>query len=154
VTVYALTLWQPWASLVMGGWKPYEFRPRPAWKSLEGQRIVIHAGKRPVNTCEIAQLMMELQAGGNCGGLSPWCLPFLASVISDPDRIPRAAGLGTALLGKSVLSSELWPGEFANDSDRLDKANWALPLSNVRRFTPVVPARGYQTFWPWKGEAP
>lgn len=42
----ALTVWQPWASLIAVGAKPYEFRswPAPAW--IVGQRIAIHAGVR------------------------------------------------------------------------------------------------------------
>lgn len=49
----ALTIWQPWASLVMIGAKPYEFRRwdyRERQSGLQGQRIVIHAGARPVKT--------------------------------------------------------------------------------------------------------
>jgi hypothetical protein len=150
--MHAITLWQPWASLVIGGWKPYEFRPRAAPAFVTGKRIVIHAGKRPMVSCEIAQLMFELRSGVNCGGLKLECLPFLERCLREPDAIPRSAGLGTALLGTSVLSSELWPEEFANDSDRKDKANWALPLSEVQPFEPIVPARGYQGWWPWVGE--
>ncbi len=147
----ALTLWQPWASLAIGGWKPYEFRPRraPAW--VENQRIVIHAGKRPIVPCEVVELLRDLSDGVNCGGLSPDCIPFLQRCLREPDKIPRSAGLGTVFLGKSVLSSELWPEEFVNDSDRLDKANWALPISGPQAFEPIVPARGYQSFWPWVG---
>lgn len=147
----ALTLYQPWASLVMGGWKPYEFRPRPAPKSYEGQRFVIHAGKRPIVSCEIIWLLRDLHDGANVGGLSRECIPFLERALREPQKIPRGAGLGTALLGKSVLSSELWPGEFVNDSDRLEKANWALPVSDIRPFEPIIPARGYQRWWTWPG---
>lgn len=146
----ALTVWQPWASLIIGGWKPYEFRPRPAPASLVGKHIVIHAARRPVDPKEISDLLRDLTAGVNCGGLSPNCGGFLLNVLRDPGRIPYGAGLGTVKLGKPALSSELWPGEFANDSDRLDKANWAWPLSEVRRWPHPVPARGYQGHgWPW-----
>ena len=151
IEMRAVTLWQPWASLVMGGWKPYEFRPYRAPKWLEGHRIVIHAGARPMVPCEIAQLMLELRSGVNCGGLMKECLPFLERCLREPEAIPLSAGLGTVLLGKSVLSSELWPGEFANDSDRIDKANWALPVSDPRPFTPIIPARGFQKFYRWTG---
>ena len=150
--MYAYTLWQPWASLAIGGWKPYEFRPRAAPAHIVGQRIVIHAGKRPMVPCEIVSLMRELHEGVNCGGLKPECLPFLERCLREPDAVPRSAALGTALLGPSVLSSELWPGEFVNDSDRKDKANWALPLSDVRPFEPIVPCRGHQGWWLWREE--
>ena len=41
----ALTIWQPWATLIMAGAKPYEWRTWPAPKWIQGQRIVIHAGR-------------------------------------------------------------------------------------------------------------
>lgn len=42
----ALTLWQPWASLIAVGVKTIETRSWAAPKSLIGQRIAIHAAKR------------------------------------------------------------------------------------------------------------
>src|SRR5688500_9634413 len=46
----ALTLWQPWASLVAVGVKTIETRSWPAPNSLNGERIAIHAAaKRPKN---------------------------------------------------------------------------------------------------------
>jgi hypothetical protein len=43
---HALTLWQPWAYVVAGGWKPVENRdwPPPAW--LLGRYFAVHAGAR------------------------------------------------------------------------------------------------------------
>jgi hypothetical protein len=42
----ALSLWQPWASLVAVGAKRIETRHWPAPESLRGERIAIHAAKR------------------------------------------------------------------------------------------------------------
>ena len=44
----ALTIWQPWASLIMAGAKPWEWRGWAPPRSLVGQRIAIHAGARKV----------------------------------------------------------------------------------------------------------
>jgi hypothetical protein len=41
----AITLYQPWATWIMLGWKTIETRTRDRFKSLKGQRIAIHAGK-------------------------------------------------------------------------------------------------------------
>lgn len=51
----ALTVWQPWATLIIAGAKPFEFRRwdyRTRDRGLEGQRIVIHAGARPIKRAE------------------------------------------------------------------------------------------------------
>jgi len=44
--MYAITLWQPWATAMAAGFKTIETRPWPAPKNLIGQRIAIHAAKR------------------------------------------------------------------------------------------------------------
>ena len=53
----ALTIWQPWASLIIAGVKPYEFRGWYPPASIIGRRIAIHAGARPVRKAEIAELI-------------------------------------------------------------------------------------------------
>lgn len=47
----ALTLWQPWASLIACEAKEAETRSWPAPASLVGCRIAIHAAARPVRQC-------------------------------------------------------------------------------------------------------
>lgn len=152
----AITIWQPWASLIMAGFKPYEFRGWPAPKALVGQRIVIHAGSRPVRVQECHRLYAEICAGEQIslvGGER--LLEFVDRCCIRPDRLPRAGGLGTVVLGKPQLASEIWPEAFRNDSDRVEHSNWAWPLTDVQHFTPVVPTPGRQGFWqwPWSGAA-
>ncbi len=51
-SIRAVTIWQPWASLIIIGAKPYEFRYRSYLAYINhpqpGERIAIHAGVRPV----------------------------------------------------------------------------------------------------------
>ena len=51
----ALTIWQPWASLIIAGAKPFEFRGWRPPASLIGQRIVIHAAARKIDKALEAQ---------------------------------------------------------------------------------------------------
>lgn len=44
----AISLWQPWASLLVFGLKRFETRAYPFPASLRGQRIAIHAAKKDV----------------------------------------------------------------------------------------------------------
>ena len=46
----ALTIRQPWASLIAHGVKHIETRTRPAPKAMIGQHFAIHAGARPYGT--------------------------------------------------------------------------------------------------------
>ena len=59
MTLSALTIWQPWASLIMAGCKPYEFRTWPAPRHLWGKRIAIHAAARPVRKAEVAEWLLR-----------------------------------------------------------------------------------------------
>ena len=52
--MYAITLHQPWASLIALGVKTVETRSWPAPARLMGQTIAIHAGKRVVRKPGIA----------------------------------------------------------------------------------------------------
>jgi hypothetical protein len=66
----ALTIWQPWASLIMIGAKPFEFRRwdfRAREPSLVGERIVIHAGTRPMKADEIEDLIERLSEYNGAG---------------------------------------------------------------------------------------
>lgn len=150
--MYAYTLWQPWASLVVGDFKPWEFRSKPAPRAIVGQRIVIHAAMRKVRSCEIVELLTKIGPELKAGRLKGDVVEFLREMAAHPERLPLGCGVGTAVLGESVRSDKLWPKEFKGaDEERLDRANYALPMNAVERWEPVVPARGFQRFWKWKG---
>jgi hypothetical protein len=47
----ALTLWQPWAQIVVAGLKMVENRPWPLWHSMTGRQVAIHAGRKWDDEC-------------------------------------------------------------------------------------------------------
>lgn len=57
--MYALSVHQPWASAIALGFKPVENRDWKPWRSVLGQRIVIHSTQRmmlPGDVEEVAEL--------------------------------------------------------------------------------------------------
>jgi hypothetical protein len=111
----ALTLWQPWASLVVNNVKLYEFRgksyrayvdpPRP------GDRIAIHAAARPARLTEVDAILARIFAGD-----APDLVTDRARALLEPLRTalrqPRGSGacmaravaplsciLGTVIIG-------------------------------------------------------
>jgi hypothetical protein len=153
--VKALTIYQPWATLIMAGAKPYEFRGwdyRPREPALEGQRIVIHASARPIKRREVQDILMRLDEGST-GLLVDVARPIVERALTTPGVFPLASGLGTAVLGTARNAAALFRG-VVNDSDRLDHSLWAWPLTDIRSFEPIVPARGLQGFWLWREVAP
>ncbi|QXX74276.1 hypothetical protein [Methylovirgula sp. HY1] len=155
----ALTVWQPWASLIAIGAKPYEFRGWPVPRSLIDCRIAIHAGARPIKRDEIADLIYRLRApeGAWTTALKPEiALPWLEWAHANPHLLPRAAIVATAIIGLCKPAYEIIHefGAVVGDSDRREHMNRAWPLGSIERQFPTVPARGAQGFWNWSQSEP
>jgi hypothetical protein len=161
-TVLAITLWQPWATLVAEELKPFEFRGWPAPQRVVGQRIGIHAGARPVRRSEIADLINTLSGDEwRTTGINDRAkaLDLLERVWrafrpkGSNDALALSHVVCTALLGQPIRDEDLakklsLPG--INDSGRSEHSNYGWPLTSVERLEPPVPARGARGFWPWK----
>ena len=145
----ALTVWQPWASLIAAGHKPYEFRGWRAPKWIIGQRIAIHAGARKVKKAEVAWLIRGLD--GTFDASQRPALPdeALAYLTAMPiASYPRSAIVCTAVVGEPVTGDEAARrlGMDVNDSDREGTFNWGWPMLEIKK-VPGIPCRGAQGFW-------
>lgn len=157
----ALTIWQPWASLIVAGAKPYEFRGWRFPRSLVGQRVVIHAAARKIDREEARDLFhLRKLRNVDADHKLAWaetCLraekaePVLAKAVAA--ALPLAAGLGTAVLGEprnGIAIAEEFGVPRANDSDRDAHANWGWPMLDIEAWDEPVPMRGAQGFWTWR----
>jgi hypothetical protein len=155
VTIYpAITIWQPWASLIMAGAKPFEFRGWAAPRSYWGRRVAIHAGARPMRRAEVQELLQRLQSDHHVEtGLDrAIALPVVENALATPGPFPRSAILCLATLGRPVRDAELAERlglPAVNDSDRDEHSNWGWPLNDIEPLTPYVPAGGRQGWWMW-----
>lgn len=144
----ALTIWQPWASLIIAGAKPVEWRGWACPRSLVSRRIAIHAGARAARADEIADILERLDCGES--SLDPEVTRKLLTTAHSK-AWPLSSVLGTAILGAPVPALE-WvrkhSPDFA-DSDRIDHQKYAWPLTDIERLEPPVPYRGAQGFWDW-----
>ncbi|WEF52528.1 hypothetical protein AFIC_001019 [[Pseudomonas] carboxydohydrogena] len=150
----ALTIWQPWASLIIMLAKPYEFRgwnftDRPNLAKLVGRRIVIHAAARQPKADELEDILDRFDAGES--SLLPSARPFVEwqlQSLRETKKIaaPVSAALGTAVIGEPVNVLKLFPDE---DPDRLDPSMYGWPMTDVRQFPEPIPAAGAQGFWNW-----
>lgn len=131
--VKAITLYQPWASLIILGAKRFETR---SWGSEYSGLLVIHAGKTlEVNTGD-PRFMSHLYASG----------------ITDYRKLPLSAAVGVVWKGKCYRGRSVLPhiderektfGNFDGD----DRVAWEL--ENPVAFEPPVPMRGRQGLWDW-----
>lgn len=151
-----LTVWQPWASLVAIGAKPYEFRGRTPPPRYVGQRIGINAGARKIVLSEVREIIEQLTR-------APWesclevekALPLLEGVLSGKVLLPRGVIVCTALLGAARNGFDI-AAEFGmpagmrpNDSDRAQHANFGWPLTAIEEVVPPEPHRGLQGWSQW-----
>jgi len=138
--VKALSLWQPWASLIACGVKAHETRHWPAPRSLISQRIAIHAAKRMIADpgSDLEALLID-EFGGH------W--------VSD---LPRGAVVATATLAgcyptehrrayathEDIICGDWYPGRYA----------WHM--LEVRPVDPPAHCRGAQGLWDWAQPSP
>jgi hypothetical protein len=133
-TIPALTLWQPWASLIAIGAKPYETRSRPPPHRLVGRRIAIHAAARKPRRSDLDSETHRAM-----------CEAF-GSVHRFP-TLPLGVIVCTAILAEA-LPVEHVPHDRLGD---YSTGRWAWRLEDVRRVDPHVPAKGLQLWgWPWR----
>jgi hypothetical protein len=158
MTMPTLTIWQPWATLIVEGFKPYEFRGDHIAKMAHahvGKRIAVHAGARKVRVEEVSDLISRLQSSQylNTGLIRrAEALQLLERVRSFPGSLPLSSVLCTAMLGAPIRDAELarqLGTKWTNDSDRDEHSNWGLPLTEIEPVIPRAPARGARGFWSW-----
>ncbi len=141
---HALTVWQPRASLIVLGFKPYEFRRWPAPKSFIGRRIAIHAARRACDAEEVRAIALDPERtcfGGNAGADRE----FVMSILRDGAAVPRGAILGMATLCELCQAIELACASCDPDDD--DPDIWAWPVSEPKRLSQPRSTCGKQGFW-------
>ena len=133
----ALTLPQPWASLIALGHKTTVTRRRPAPKTLVGSRIAIHAGKRRPRRSEWNERVAEAANGVD--------LPLGVIVATARvDGCVRVPSNGFARMSEPTDPGRVWvvdrSGQEHQDAYQMDsdpygdysEGHWIWLLSRVR----------------------
>jgi hypothetical protein len=173
----AISLWQPWASLIACGAKPYETRSWAPPRDLIGQPIAIHAAKKIDKGA--AQFAEELMYGQHESGGFDLADKLEATMKRAPDRlmglfaeatvmpigcIVAIARLdaafqlgekaeGTAVPAASVvkrITSREMPECFTvryDDFGNYAPGRWAWLLRDARAVDPPVEMKGQQGFF-------
>ena len=152
----AITLHQPWASLIAAGLKYVETRSWPAPPSLIGQRIAIHAGKRKMQPIPDGwpREIWDFVTGEQWDDNNPCPLGMVVATANltkcvkveyntfqypekayfiDPDKeLLQVTSISTDPYGDWSAGRYLW---F---------------LEDIEQVNPPVPATGRQGIWNWE----
>lgn len=148
----AISLWQPYASLIAANAKPYETRHWAPSPRFVGKRIAIHAAARKLTRAELDSLYDEV---ADALGFCHWHM-----------RIPYGAVLGTALLaGAYKLGFSTYekkpvvghvPGSKPLDLIQADafgdyeEGRWCWRLEDFQSLPEPALAKGKQGWWQWE----
>jgi hypothetical protein len=163
----ALTLWQPWPSLIAEGVKHYETR---SWPTHYRGPIAIHASKKPFR-----QILRELFPLGNWDYAPDFKAKaeFLATVEKhiSVDSMPYGAIVATAQLvecwecigpdqrGDLMIwrrpnpgaSDKEWESAYVDGEEVLfgnfEKGRYAWELADIKKLDKPIPIRGGQGLW-------
>ena len=122
----ALTIKQPWATLIKEGYKEYEFR---TWKTSYRGEIYIHAGKGIDREAmkRFSHLNLDYPSG---------CIIAKAKLVDCilvDDEFRRMAENKDSLVYQNIICNSSWTG-------------YGFQLSEVEKINPI-PAKGKLSFW-------
>lgn len=135
----ALSLWQPWASLIAIGEKRYETR---AWWTPYRGPLAIHAAKTWNAEVRAAAEDDEIAEALSCHGLLRGCGLPLGSIVATC-RLVACHRMDDALLD-SITDQEEAFGDW-----RIGRYAWEL--ADVVALPEPIPAKGAQGLWEWDG---
>lgn len=157
----AITLWQPWASLLACGAKEFETR---SWETNYRGPIAIHASQKPFNTCTWPdrELYLFAEALHLPDIYSFYTLPYgcvvataelvvCHEIVKDGfgrihagkqiNHINQITDYGKLIKGNELLFGDWTPGRFA----------WEF--KNMTMLQKPIPVKGKQGLWNWEGAA-
>lgn len=137
-----ISIWQPWASLIVHNWKFIETRSWAAPASLIGERIGIAATK-------------HIRAEQRAAFSDPIFESYYEETGLPPiEDLPMGSVVGTAILNSCDLITE---DDLEDITERELSFGWFTPgryawrLRSPVAFHEPVPARGAQGIWDWDG---
>ncbi len=132
----ALTLYQPWATLIAELLKHFETRSWRPQDARIGERIAIHAGKVTDAWAKAAPLITRSLGTEPLPSGAIVALAVLASV----HRTPRTGGMPEALRDAPQGADEMEFGDYA-------PGRWIWQITDIQKLPEPVACPGSRTLW-------
>lgn len=157
----AISIWQPWATLIASGAKRIETRSWPPYGLKPGQLVAIHAGKRWTakegELCTDDPLFKRYLTLAQRRGLWDFEKPPLGCVVAIArfdQAVPTEHTSHLSFKGKGKVPPEraaqiqLWLTEAERAFGNYAPGRWAWVFAEVRPLEPI-PLRGQQGLFEW-----
>ncbi len=138
----AITLYQPYASLIADGFKTIETRTHDRLRGLAGKRIAIHAAARAPSNPYLDQCWREAAVHGVDEEALEWLSHHPGG---DVEFAPLAVILCTAQVATFGLLNDEEHGRAA--CCHIDRNRFGLFLEDVRTLEEPVPYKGNRGIW-------
>lgn len=150
----AITIHQPWASLIAIGAKRFETR---GWKTNYRGPIAIHASRKDPQLV-IQSLPHEVQVA-----IYDAFYKHFGTTSGALKMMPTGVVVAIAQLTNCLKSIDTWTDGYELEGSRLifspeyefgdfTPGRYAWEISNVRMLPEPVPAKGQQGLWNWEGQ--
>ena len=151
--MYAITLHQPWATLIALGIKTVETRSWPAPERLLGQIIAVHAGKRVARRPgdRIEQKLRD-RLGEEWSRAIPAGAVLATAVLAGMARVEYVDPIAGHAVhdGRTEVGCATGRGRTPIDPwGDFSPGRWLWFLDDVMALREPVPAVGRQSFWHW-----
>jgi hypothetical protein len=149
----ALTLWQPWATLVAVGAKWVETRDWPAPTDCRGPLAIHAAARKPEPSTEAIHGAL-LAAGYHSTHPAKLGAPGLAPLPRG--SVVAIARLDACVPTDAITSGLYWPegfGELEREFGNYTAGRWAWIFGSIVAPPEPIPAKGFQKLWSWEPPA-
>ncbi|WP_059043988.1 ASCH domain-containing protein [Paenibacillus rubinfantis] len=146
----AITILQPWATLIAIGEKKYETR---GWATKHRGPLAIHAGKKvDRNACELEPFKSTLAKHGYTANNLPTGAVVAVAELKECFEVKRDVLGGMVLLESETRKTHfnIFDNEF--HFGWYDSGRFAWELADVRHLPDPIPAKGQQGIWNWEGD--
>lgn len=140
----AITIKQPWATLIALGEKKLETR---SWQTKHRGPLAIHAGKQiDIESCDYLPIKQALQKHGIESYKDLPTSVVLAIVdLIDCHKVPNEISPAGIVFGKKLEGNEVYFGNYS-------EGRYAWELANLKVFPEPLPAKGKLRLWEWNKE--
>lgn len=138
----AITIYQPWASLIAIGAKEFETR---SWSTSYRGPIAIHAAKNDNFNTEFNKIFDSITAGHMIRAFNQ------AGELKAFKNMPLGCIVAVAELVDVIKTDNFIPSHQERLFGDWSFGRYAWKLANVTMLTDPAPARGKQGLWNWEG---